>query len=164
VYSAELTLAACTNKHRREHYISNETLTRLDSFDVLAFDVNHDAIEPLGFVVREKSTGEYMLFATDTSHISHKFKFPFDIVAVECSYERERLESYVEDEAINESLAKRLLTSHQEQQVCIDYLQDKCDLSKCREIHLLHLSSNNIDKQGIVDIFEKQFFRKVIIC
>lgn len=162
VYSAELTLAACANSHRREHYISNETLTRLDSFDVLAFDVNHDALEPLGFVIREKATGEYMLFAADTSHIAARFRFPFSIVAIECSYEKELLEGKVEREEVNESLAVRLLTSHQEQAVCLRYLKDCCNLSQCRELHLLHLSGSNIDKAAVVEKFETELFIKVL--
>jgi phosphoribosyl 1,2-cyclic phosphodiesterase len=162
VYASELTLSVLTSGHRREHYIANETLTRLDSFEVLSFDVHHDAIHPLGFVIREKATGEYMLFATDTSHISHKFSLPFSIIAVECSYERKRLEGYVESQTINETLAKRLLTSHQEQQVALDYINNHCNLSKCREIHLLHLSSDNIDKEAARQLFERETFRKVI--
>lgn len=162
IYASAGTLEAKAISGRRAKVISNQTLTRLDSFEVLAFDVHHDATEPLGFVIRDRETGEYMLFATDTSHISQRFNLPFSIIAIECSYERKRLEGYVESQTINETLAKRLLTSHQEQQVAIDYLHNHCDLSRCREIHLLHLSSDNIDKQAARQLFEQETFRKVI--
>jgi hypothetical protein len=55
-------------------------------------------------------------------------------------------------------LAKRLLTSHMEKQNAMNYLQEFCDLSKCRQIHLLHCSGDNMDKEKVRIEFEKKFF------
>lgn len=145
----------------RAKVIAHETLVRLNSFEVLAFNVNHDAKEPLGFVVREKETGEFLLFATDTSHIEYELNYPFSIVAIECSYDRDILSAMVENDDINESLARRLLTSHMEKQATKNHL-DKFDLSKCREIHLLHLSKANIDNETTAKEFADRYFREVI--
>ncbi|MCK5127221.1 MAG: hypothetical protein KAR42_13285, partial [candidate division Zixibacteria bacterium] len=100
----------------------------------------------------------YMLFATDTAFIRQRFNTPFSIIAIECSYDKDVLQNRVESGDINETLAKRLLTSHMEKQVALKYLTDYCDLSKCREIHLLHLSRENIDKDKAKKDFERKLF------
>lgn len=153
---------------RRVRSIKDCDLIRFDSFQVFVFDTNHDASEPVGFVVREKASNEFLLFATDTSHIKQKFPYAFNIIAIEASYEKELLERrlYGDEEKlkkegltkINEALAKRLLTSHMEKSNTMTYLADFCDLSKCRELHLLHLSGDSIDKKQTQKDFENRFF------
>jgi hypothetical protein len=38
------------------------------------------------------------------------------------------------------------------------YLTQYCDLSQCEEIHLLHMSGNNIGKEKIRKIIEDELF------
>ena len=93
VYSSKGTLEALgLSGHRRAKVVANKTLIRFKEFEVLVFDVNHDAAEPIGFVIREKATNQYLLFATDTSHIKQKFNVKFDIVSLECSYDADILQ------------------------------------------------------------------------
>ena len=163
VYASAGTLDACgfLNEHRATITIEND-LIRLDTFQVFSFGVNHDAEEPLGFVVR--ADNEFMLFATDTSHITHRFKFPFKIIAIECSYDKDVLQERVDNGSINESLAKRLLTSHMEKSETKRYLKEFCNLSQCTELHLLHLSSSNIgDVEKVIDEFEEEFLIETMI-
>jgi len=41
----------------------------------------------------------------------------------------------------------------------MDYLDRHCDLSKCKEIHLLHLSRENIaDPEALRKEFEERYF------
>lgn len=144
---------------RHAKRIVDRTLIRFArDFGVLAFTTNHDAAEPMGFVVHEIANKEYLLFVTDTSHITQRFRVPLTIVAIECAYDKDVLQERVDTGDINESLAKRLLTSHLEKQVAMRYLTEFCDLSKCREIHLLHLSGGNIDKERTRKEFEDRFF------
>lgn len=142
--------------NRRINHIADKTIVRLNGFDVLAFGVHHDCNEPLGFVIR--SDDEYMLFCTDTSHISQRFTYPFSIIAIECSYDINILQDRVDRQDINETLAKRLLTSHMEKLATMRYLSEFCNLSKCREIHLLHMSSDNIEKEQTRKEFARRFF------
>lgn len=148
---------------RRVNVVENETLIRLPSFEVFCFNVNHDAAEPLGFVIRERETNEFLLFATDTSHIEQRFAYPFAVVAIECSYDAKILHDRVDRQDIHESLAKRLLTSHMEKQNCMKYLEEFCDLSRCHEIHLLHMSGDNMDKRQAVRDFEERFFIETVV-
>jgi phosphoribosyl 1,2-cyclic phosphodiesterase len=149
-------------QERRIKTISCLKASKIDNFDIYAFNLHHDAKEPLGYVIG--CDGEYLLFAPDTSHISQRFNIPFSIIAIECSYDKAILEARVKSEDINEELAKRLLTSHQEKQVAMNYIEKFCNLSKCREIHLLHMSGDNIDKEAARKEFEQKFFVKTIVC
>ena len=148
--------------HRRAKVIRNKDLIKFDSFQVLVFNVNHD-VPAVGFVIYEKATEERLLFVTDTSHITQRFKFPFEIIAIECSFNRDILTKLVDTGEVNEVVAKRLLTSHMEKENTKTYIRDYCDLSKCREIHLLHLSGLNIDKWQTQKEFREEFFIKTVI-
>jgi len=135
--------------------IGDKTLIRLDSFEVLAFDVPHD-VPSLGFIIREKSSGEYLLFAIDTKTIAQKFPYPFSIIAIEAAYDAEVLKQRVEDGEVNETYARRLLTSHMEVNITKQYLRC-CNREKLRQIHLLHISGGNIDKRKLAQEFVKEF-------
>jgi phosphoribosyl 1,2-cyclic phosphodiesterase len=130
-------------------------------FKVRAFSTFHDAAEPLGFVI--KADDEYLLFATDTSHIRQRFGMPINIIAIECSYDKAILNKRVESGDINEEVAKRLLTSHTEKQEAMRYIRKFCDISKCREIHLLHCSRDNLNIEQTKTEFANKFFIEVKI-
>lgn len=132
-------------------------------FDSYAFPIIHDAVEPFGYIVREVSTNEYLLFVPDSGYIKQRFNIPFTIIALECSYDIEILQHRVDTQDINETLTKRLLESHAEKQTTMNYLAEFCDLSKCREIHLLHCSGDNLDKPATKKEFEKRFFIETVI-
>lgn len=159
VYSSYATLEACGVQDERRAKSLSPSLYHVGCFDVRGHCSNHDAIVPLLFTVGVD--GENMLFATDTSHISQKFLHPFDIIAIECSYNEPYLRKRVEEKTINEQLATRLLTSHMSKENCLNYLQNFCNLNKCREIHLLHLSADNINKDRIKREFEKKLFIEI---
>ena len=164
VYGSAGTLDALklTNR-RRFKVVADKTLVRLEEFEILAFHTEHDAPDSLGFVVREKSTNEYLLFATDTSHLTQRFNLPFAIIAIECSYDKDILQQRVDSGDINETLAKRLLTSHMEKSNALRYIDEFCDKSKLREIHLIHCSGDNLNKEQARKEFEEKFFIKTII-
>ncbi len=45
----------------------------IGNFIILPFDTQHDATEPLGFLIQYKPTGEKLIYATDTYYIKYKF-------------------------------------------------------------------------------------------
>jgi phosphoribosyl 1,2-cyclic phosphodiesterase len=128
-------------------------------FRILPFELVHD-VDCLGFVIR--CDNEYLLYAIDTAYIRQRFAYPFSIIALECSFDKSILQNHIDTKSINEIVTKRLLNSHQEKSVCLNYLQKFCDLSQCREIHLLHMSNSNIDKKETIKEFEEKLFVKVI--
>lgn len=164
IYSSEGTFESCgIHTHRKAHIVADKTLVRLPHFEILCFGVNHDANEPLGFIVRDLNSNEFLLFATDTSHIVQKFNLPFSIIAIECSFDKDLLRERVETGKINKELAKRLLSSHMEKSNTIKYISEHCNLTKCTQIHLLHLSSENIDAAKAKREVEEKFYIEVVI-
>lgn len=166
VFASEGTFARCgiKNNQRRAEVVKNDMLIETPHFAFYCFSTNHDAAEPLGFVIKCDYPGEYLLFATDTPFIRQSFiNLRFNIIALECSYDRDVLLDRVERNDINEMVARRLLDSHQEKKAAINYITKYCDLSRCREIHLLHTSAANLDKKQTQKDFEQRFFIETII-
>lgn len=154
VYSSAGTLEACGITGHRAKPVKAGDLVRFDGFEILFFDTHHDAAEPLGFILRAGK--EFLLFATDTAYIPVKPPVPPTIVAIECSYDKRLLAENLDAEFINEKLARRLHDSHMEKNVCMDYLR-KIDMTRCEELHLLHMSKANIDRDTTIAKFEEEF-------
>lgn len=115
--------------------ISHMEQFNLGSFDVVPFDTFHDAKEPLGFLIKSRVDGEVLAFATDTVNL--RYRFPgVNILAIEANYDKNILERC---EKMPEKVRYRITNSHMEIERLCQYLQ-WLDLSKCRQIHLLHLS------------------------
>lgn len=144
---------------RKAWHAAAGTPYSIGPFWVTSYDISHDAMQPFMYVIQCDT--ESMLFATDTSHIKQRFLHTFDIIAIECSYNGPYLDKRVEEKTIDEEFAKRLLDSHMCESNCLAYLRDYCNLAKCREIHLLHLSADNINKDRIKREFEKKLFIEI---
>ncbi len=109
-----------------------------DSWTILSFDTQHDAQEPLGYLIRNGS--DKLVFATDTFYIKYKFQ-GLTIIAVECNFSKSSI-----SKEIHPAHKKRLWKSHMSLETLLDFLSAN-DLSLVREIHLLHLSDDNSDEQ-----------------
>ena len=165
VYTSQGTLTALGIEcERRVRPVEPGKAFFLDGFTIYPFQTHHDAVCPLGFLVSDTEVPRSLLFATDTSHITQRFTVPFNIVAIECSYDRDVLAKRVETNDINQALAKRLLTSHMEWRTTETYLDQFCDLSRCEQIHLLHMSGDNIVKERIQDYIQRKFFIETVIA
>ena len=163
VYSSAGTFGALgVNGNRRAKAIPAYVGIFNMAFYNYGFPIIHDAVEPFGYIIHEEDMNEYLLFVPDSGLIKQQFNIKFDIIAIECSYDIEILQHRVDTQDINESLAKRLLNSHMRKQTTLNYLSEFCDLSKCRQIHLLHMSSDNIDKKATKKEFEKKLFTETV--
>lgn len=169
VFSTEGTLNAlgCAD-HRNANFIAPGFSLYFGDYSFAAFTVEHDAVNPVGFIVREDKEitsyhkkQDYFLFATDTSLIRVMFRHGFRIIALECSYDKDILEKNVEEGKVEESLAKRLLDSHMEVNTLLSYLK-KCNLVHCKELHLLHCSAVNLDIKKIRKKIREDYFLTVI--
>lgn len=163
VYATKETLAntEMLNKHNF-HARKKLCWHKIGNFAVYFFPTIHDCEGSVGFMI--KYGNERMLFATDTACIAQDFsRFAFDIIAIECNYDDDKLSENVKNGLINESLAKRIINTHMSKKICKDFLEHHCNLSKCTEIHLIHLSENNIVKDNLVKEFEDELLIKTII-
>jgi len=149
VYASMPTLRALgiTERHLAVSIKSNEQFT-VGDFIVLSFPTEHDAAEPLGFLIQYKPTGERILFATDTYFIRHRFN-GLNYILIESNYCKDILDANVEAGKIPSSLKKRILESH----FSLDNLKgflDANDLREVRKIVLIHLSDSNSDAARMV--------------
>ena len=162
IYTSQGTIEACGLSGHRIHAIKALQELTVGTFKVLPFDVQHDAPEPLGFLFTSTFTGEKLLYFTDTYYIKYKFQGLTHIMA-ECSYDTETLQKSVEAGYIPIELVPRLVKSHMSLEHFLDMLKAN-DLSKVRQIYLLHLSNNNSDEKRFKEAVQKLTGAEVYVC
>lgn len=123
----------------------------IGTFDILPFETFHDAKEPLGFVIQSRLDGDILAFATDTVNIPYNFP-GVNLLAVEANFEQARLDRC---EKMPEKIRYRISNTHMEIDRLCSCLK-RMDLSRCREIYLLHLSD--------ATSHEGHFINKVARC
>jgi phosphoribosyl 1,2-cyclic phosphodiesterase len=131
-------------------------IVHIGEFQVKAFDVEHDAKQPFGFIIYHPEMG-IMLFATDTN----KLDYQIDDVnhwLIEANYSEDIMLDNIVGEKLNSHLAARICHNHMSIESCITTLKTN-DLSKTKTITLIHLSS--INAWG--DVFQDMVMRELAI-
>lgn len=162
VYMSLGTWEALGVKHHRVRSIQERQLVPVGSFWLMAFDAQHDARQPFGYILYSRRTGEKLLFATDTYYIRYRFQGLTHIM-VECNYAKDILDANVEAGLVPETLKNRLLESHMELETCKGFFRAN-DLSKVKEIYLLHLSAGNSDAERFRREIQELTGKEVYIC
>jgi len=143
VYMSPGTAQAIGIRHHRIKTVQLKRQFKLGTWTILPFDVQHDAGDPVGFLMANKQ-GDKLLFATDTYYI--RYKFPrLTHIMVECNYAKDILEQNIAAGRVPVAMKKRLLRSHFSLENVKEFLKAN-DLSKVQEIWLIHLSDNNSDE------------------
>lgn len=145
VYTSPGTIEALGLEHHRLRPIRTKETFKVGTWTIRAFETQHDAVEPLGFLLHSKATGERLLFATDTYYI--RYRFPgLTHIMIECNYAKDILYRNVDNGSVPVALKNRLLTSHFSLENVKEFLKAN-DLSRVQEIWLLHLSDGNSDEE-----------------
>ena len=113
---------------------------KIGGFKVMAFDVQHDAAEPLGYLIHHPECGT-VLFATDTYFLKYKFA-GLSNVMIECNYRLDILEHNIASGTVSPVVRNRIIKSHMSYGTCVETLQAN-DLSRVNNILLIHLSGDN---------------------
>lgn len=145
VYATSGTIDACGLIGHRIKDIQAHCPFGVGTFTVYPFDVQHDAAEPVGFLIDSWKTGERVLYATDTYYIKYRFD-GMTHVMIECNYDQNIINHRVRDGSLSVDLAKRIVKSHMSLDAVIGFLRAN-DLSSVRQVYLLHLSSDNSDAE-----------------
>ena len=132
----------------------------IGSWTVLPFEAIHDAKEPLGFLIAGE--GEKVLYLTDTAYCPYRFT-GLTRIMIECNYSREILDRNIEAGKLHPGLRRRLLRSHMGLERVLDFLAAN-DLSRVREIMLLHLSDGNSDAMGFKKAIQAATGRMVTVA
>jgi phosphoribosyl 1,2-cyclic phosphodiesterase len=147
-YMSQGTADALGLSGHRLHIVKAMKQFRIDGgWTVLPFDTVHDCAEPLGFLIA--AGGEKVLFATDTAYLKYTFTGLTKIM-IECNYSKEALAS----SGIPAAQKSRLMLSHFGLDNVLDFLNAN-DLSKLKEVWLLHLSDRHADEGEIFDAVSK---------
>lgn len=154
VYMSKGTKETLGLKHHNIKTIPALKQFKVGNYTIMPFDVQHDAAEPLGFLICDSRTGEKLLFATDTYFIKYKFD-KVDYFLLECNYSEKIVEKELENGSLNPALAKRLLTSHFSLENVIIFLKG-LDLKYTKLVMLIHLSDNNSDAESFCREIEKE--------
>jgi phosphoribosyl 1,2-cyclic phosphodiesterase len=124
--------------HCRRFYARPRVAFAIGEWRVLPFDVRHDADGALGFLV-EDHLGDRLLYACDTAFIPYRFA-KLTHVAVECNYSRETLRR----SSAKPRRIARVIRYHMSLERVVTMLETN-DLSRVKEIWLLHLSDQHGD-------------------
>ncbi len=142
VYCTKGTAQALTAPNYRVMEVAYRQQFTVKGWQIMPFDVEHDANEPCGFLIISPS-GKKIVFATDTYYIRYKFAGVTHWM-IECNYSIDTVNLMVEAGNIDRKRRTRLLQSHFEINNVVQFFKEQ-DLSQSEQIHLLHLSDSNSD-------------------
>lgn len=137
--------------------IPYKTIRKRGTFEIMAFDTQHDAAQPCGYLIYSTETGEKLLYLTDSYYCKYKFEGLTDIM-IECNYDDQTLFNS-NDVA---SLKKRVLRSHLSLENCIEFLKSNA-LKKVDCIHLIHLSDRNSDEERMKTKVAEATGKRVVV-
>ncbi len=162
VYASKGTFKALGYKqHHRIKHIAANTLFQVGSFKVLPFAIQHDCVEPLGFIINHPETGN-ILFITDSYYVSNKFRNINNII-IEANFSEGIIQKRVEDGKLPEFLQDRIFTSHMSIETTLKTLEAN-DLSQVNNIVLIHLSDGNSNADQFKSAVESQTGKRVHVA
>lgn len=136
VYASRQTLAAIEDGYLGRQ-LSPTVIEEIGAFHVLPFATHHDVPGSLGFVVLSRCGA--LLFAIDTSHVPANF-VGLTHIALECNFALDLLRDSSAEHRT------RVVKNHMSLERVI-WTLEQTDMSKVREIHLLHLSDAHSDAE-----------------
>lgn len=141
-YASKGTLTAIgAEKSPYVHSVKSQEVINVGDITILPFKTNHDAAEPLGFMLRDEA--DIVMFATDTYNVEYKLNGATKLM-IECNHSYEIIDKKVAAGTLNKKQAERLVKSHFSLENLKNWLKLN-DLTRLREIYLLHLSKTNAD-------------------
>lgn len=147
--------------HHRLQIIQAGEVFEVGSFKVLPFKIEHDVAEPLGFIINHPESGS-ILFITDSYFVRDTFK-NISHVLIEANFSQEIIDQRVREGASPEFLRNRVFKSHMSIETCLKTLKAN-DLSKVRNIVLIHLSDGNSDAKAFEQRVADQTGKPVFVA
>jgi phosphoribosyl 1,2-cyclic phosphodiesterase len=147
-YMTSGTAEAKDAKGHRLRSITANKVFNVGPFTAYPFKTEHDAVDPVGYLISYRPTGEKLLYATDTFYLRYAFK-NVHYMLIECNYCRSIAHTRYVNGEMEKTLYDRLMTSHMSLDRCKEFLSAS-DLTATRHIVLLHMSEDNSDEQRMV--------------
>ena len=106
---------------------------------VTAWDAVHD-VRCFGFII-DSPSGDRLLYCTDSAYVPYRFG-GLTHIAIGANYSEDTLAARVASGAMDRAHGERVLACHMSIERVVEFHRAN-DLSKLREVHLLHLSAGN---------------------
>lgn len=141
--------------HHRVYQIGQNDIVHVPPFRVRCFPTQHDCPGSVGFYVACGS--DRLLYVTDSPFVTPRFA-GLTHVAIETNWSNQTM-----SEDIHPGLELRIRHSHMSLERAVDLLLAN-DLSRVREIWLLHLSDGNSDAQMFLDRVTEETGKPVYVA
>lgn len=138
----------------RKEIKHGQSIKTLSGFKVTAFSVEHDASEPLGFIIEHEDCGK-ILFVTDSYILRHSFPFQFDHIVIEANYCQDILKRVVDSKGLD-FVNSRRFNSHMSFQAA-EITIEKLGTENLNNIVLTHLSDGLTDSKRFKEDMTKKF-------
>lgn len=130
-------------------------------FRIKAFRVQHDAKDPVGFLIHHPECG-IVLFATDTYYLRQRFH-GLNNVIIEANYCETILQGRTSANLEHERLTERIIESHMSIQQCLQTLEGH-DLSAVHNVVLIHLSNRNSHAKRFKQLVQERVGKTVNVA
>lgn len=161
IYASQPTFDALQIPGHRANAIEAGQQFQVGTWTVFPFEVVHDTEGALGFYM-VNGDNEAFLYLTDTAYSPVRFA-RLHVIAAECNFAGDILTENILEGRVPWFVGKRIRRSHCSLETFIELLKAN-DLSMCREIHLLHLSSGNSDQDRMKREIQEATGIPVRIC
>lgn len=149
IYTSEGTAKALgiEDKPRVLKAVAGRKIVLKENVHAMALNAVHPAEEPFLFTLSDRSTKENLVFLTDTAYVEYAFN-GFSYYLIECNYVSSIAKDKRKHGTYSMSEGHMSLTSTLQ-------LLESSDLSKARQIILLHLSDSNSDSNLMIqEVYE----------
>lgn len=139
-------------QHRFKPIIYRHTIDIGERWRVMAFEAHHDAPGTAGFWIEDKD-GDKLVFLTDSAFAYYTFPGTH-VYMIEANFSEAILRRNVETGLIDAARARRVRENHMSIERVVEML-GRNDLSRCRQIMLLHGSDGNSDSEQFKRMVEE---------
>lgn len=113
---------------------------KIGTFSIVPFEVKHDAIHPVNYLIKDNLSGAQLLYITDTGYIDNLVFKDIDYILIECNFDEKWFDK--EELTTTEMIKKRRLFSdigHLSIQKTIEFLNRTIN-HNTKKIILCHIS------------------------
>jgi phosphoribosyl 1,2-cyclic phosphodiesterase len=147
LYASKETFDALQIPEHRANEVKAGEQFKIGTWTILPFEAVHDVEGSLAFYM-VNSKEEAFLYLTDSAYSPVRFK-GLHVIAAECNFQSDILTENILEGRIPWFVGRRIRRSHFSLEEFIKMLKAN-DLSLCRELHLLHMSSGNADEAKMI--------------
>lgn len=126
----------------------------LGEYIIRPFRVDHDAVEPLGFLIEHPEAGR-ILFVTDAAGVAYSFReWCPDHILVEANYADDVLTCRVIDGEVTPERATRVRRTHMSLRGALEFIRAN-ETPSLKTVTLIHLSDENSDAENFASMAAK---------